>query len=254
MTWILLRGLTREARHWGDFPAKLEIHTAQQVLTPDLPGSGKLFRQKSPTTVAGMLEATRLQLQLSGAKPPFDVLGLSLGGMVAAAWAQRYPDEVSSLVLVNTSMRPFSRLSQRLRPQNWAQLLNIATGWRSPAQAVRIERAIHGLTCRESGSRDAEVALWAGIRHSAPSSAANAVRQLYAAARFSCRPAPPPCPVLILSSSRDQLVDPACSLQLAAAWQARHALHAGAGHDLPHDDGHWICQQITNRLDAASSP
>ena len=36
--WVMLRGLTREARHWGNFPAQLGDPVAQPVITLDLPG------------------------------------------------------------------------------------------------------------------------------------------------------------------------------------------------------------------------
>ena len=65
---------------------------------------------------------------------PYSVLAMSLGGMVATAWAQRYPAEVERLVLINTSMRPFSRAQQRLRRAAWPDLLRIARHWKSWAR------------------------------------------------------------------------------------------------------------------------
>jgi pimeloyl-ACP methyl ester carboxylesterase len=54
----------------------------------------------------------------------------------------------------------------------------------------------------------------------------------------------PGCPVLVLSSKDDRLVNPLCSARLASAWQAEHHEHPWAGHDLPHDDAGWLCQRI----------
>ena len=51
-------------------------------------------------------------------------------------------------------------------------------------------------------------------------------------------------PTLVLSSAGDRLVNPLCSTRLAAAWQTAHAQHPWAGHDLPHDDGEWVCRQL----------
>jgi pimeloyl-ACP methyl ester carboxylesterase len=39
--------------------------------------------------------------------------------MVAVEWASRYPQEIARCVLINTSMRPYSRFHQRLRWQNY---------------------------------------------------------------------------------------------------------------------------------------
>ena len=124
MNWIFLRGLTREARHWGSFTAQFEARLAtDQVTALDLPGNGEFHAQTSPLTAAGMVTFARQQLLAQGIKPPYQLLTMSLGGMVATCWAQRYPHELSRLVLINTSMRPFNSFNQRLKPSNYATLL-----------------------------------------------------------------------------------------------------------------------------------
>jgi len=246
MSWVLLRGLTREARHWGALPGQLArtLETGQ-VVTLDLPGNGVFNEQTSPTSVRGMVDFTRHQLRCQGIPPPWQLLAMSLGGMVAADWAQRYPQEVARLALINTSMRPFSSLTERLRPASWPQLATLVARWHDAPYA---ERAIHRLTCQETALREADIAAWVHIRQTAPVSLANAGRQLAAAARFSSELQAPPCPVLVLSSSADRLVDPRCSQRLAAAWQAPHQVHPWAGHDLPHDDAGWVCRRIAHWL------
>ena len=249
MSWILLRGLTREARHWGTLPQQLasalQAPGPARVVALDLPGNGQFCQQASPTCVRGMTDFARQQLQATGLPPPYRLLAMSLGGMVAADWAQRYPNEVTRLVLVNTSMRPFSNAPQRLRPANWLPLALLAARW---GDADYAERTIHQLTCNDVSARDDDMAAWLEIRKSAPVAAANAARQLLAAARFSCAPAAPACGVLVLSSGADRLVDPLCSAQLAAAWQVAHHQHPWAGHDLPHDDAAWVCQKVADWL------
>ena len=74
----------------------------------------------------------RQNLRLKGFLPPYKLLAISLGGMVATSWSQNYPQEVLRMVLINTSMRPFSHLTQRLRPRNWLQLGILAARWRQP--------------------------------------------------------------------------------------------------------------------------
>lgn len=113
----------------------------------------------------------------------------------------------------------------------------------------RVERLIHHLTCNDTHQRENDVAAWSRIRQSAPVSAANAWRQLWAAAQFSAAAAAPDCPTLLLSASGDRLVHPRCSQAVASAWQAAHPIHPWAGHDLPHDDAAWVCQQIAHWLD-----
>jgi hypothetical protein len=100
------------------------------------------------------------------------------------------------------------------------------------------------LTCQQTLHRANDIAQWSGIRRSALVSAANALRQLAAAARFTCQPKPPVCPMLVLSSNGDDLVNPVCETLLASRWQLAHDQHPWAGRDLPHDDGAWGCERL----------
>lgn len=196
MSWVLMRGLTREARHWGSFHGQFSsaLGTEAPVLL-DLPGNGVFHKQRSAASVRAMVEFARARLRDQGLQPPWRLLAMSLGGMVATDWAQRYPQEVARLVLINTSMRPFSRMTDRLRPgpglQTWRGLAQLAWHWRRIDEA---ERLIHELTCQHTGNRQDDVAAWHRIRQSAPVSAANALRQLWAAARFLPPPPHRPAP------------------------------------------------------------
>ena len=253
-TWILLRGLTREARHWGTLPdalraaldgigrrASLSDATPARVLTIDLPGNGEHANLRAPLQVTGMVDFVRAAARASGAPGPYCVLAMSLGGMVATCWAQHHPADIDRLVLINTSMRPFSRFDERLRPQAWSGLARVAWHWDDARIA---ETEIHRLTCANRETRDADVSAWTAIRESAPVSRANALRQLFAAARFAAQRRRPACATLVLSAREDGLVDPACSAALAAAWGAPHWRHPWAGHDLPHDDPAWTVERI----------
>jgi pimeloyl-ACP methyl ester carboxylesterase len=246
MTWVLLRGLTREARHWGGFADQFAQRVAPDRVTAlDLPGNGEFYQLPSPTSVSAMVGFARQQLLKQSIQPPYKLLAMSLGGMVATDWAQRYPHEVDRLVLINTSMRPFSGVTERLRPANWPPLGLLAARW---ADADHAESTVHQLTCNHIAQRAADLMQWQQIRKTAPVSSPNALRQLLAAARFSCASTAPRCQVLVLSSCADRLVNPVCSTQLAQAWQAEHHSHRWAGHDLPHDDGPWVGERVADWL------
>ena len=243
--WVLLRGLTRESRHWGDFPAQLAAATGWPCTLLDLPGNGDQAHLPSPTRVANMVAFARQALQTQGLRPPYSVLAMSLGGMVATHWAQQHPAELARLVLVNTSMRPHNRLTQRLRPPRWPALVAIARHWSDP---LAVETRVHRLTCNRTDTLAQDLAAWRAIRDSAPVLPVNAVRQLLAAARFSAQPEAPACPVLLLSSAQDRLVNPVCSATVARVWRASHQQHPWAGHDLPHDDARWVCDAVAGWL------
>lgn len=241
-TWLLLRGLTREAAHWGDFiPALAQALPAARIATLDLPGNGQLHAQASPWSVPAMVRACREQAACQGLVPPFHVLALSLGAMVGVAWAHAAPREVAALVAINTSMRPFSPLPQRLRPANYPALLRLLL---APGKPLAAEATVLRLTSNHPPQPDALLADWAAVRARRPVKGRNALRQLVAAARFRAPQAPPPCPVLLLASTRDHLVDMRCSQAMARAWQCPLHLHPTAGHDLPLDDPHWVARHV----------
>ena len=122
-TWVLLRGLMREARHWGEFPLQFQNGVdARNVVTLDFPGNGSLHVQDSPNTVAGMANHCRAQLTQLGYEPPYRVLALSLGAMVAVEWSRQHPAEIESMVLINTSLAPYNPFYHRLRPANYPAL------------------------------------------------------------------------------------------------------------------------------------
>lgn len=233
--WILLRGLIRERRHWGDFPRRLAGRLDARIRCLDLPGNGDLWRDSSPLqlreTVAHLREA------LDTATPVY-LLGLSMGGMVATEWALRHPSEVRGLVLINSSFARTSPPWQRMRP---AALPRLMRAWF--ADTVRREALIYRLTCNRYDDAARILPQWQHYAGESPVSRCNFLRQLLAAARY--RPERPPgAPILILASKEDRLVNPACSRAIADHWQAEFQLHSSAGHDLPHDDPDWALEQI----------
>ena len=240
--WVLLRGLTREQRHWGAFvPALQAAEPAARIVTLDLPGNGARHRKRSPARVEAMAGHCRHAMHALGIAPPYRVLAMSLGAMVATAWSMQHPNEIAALVLVNTSLRPFSPWHQRLRPRNHAALLRLALMQRDP---LARERTILALTSNAVSHDERLLPCWAAYRCECPVSAANTLRQLWAAARFRAPCARPSEQVLVLASARDGLVDSRCSIALARAWGCTLATHPWAGHDLPLDDAEWVVVQI----------
>ena len=241
-TWVLLRGLTPERRHWGDFSTLLSNRLpGARVLALDLPGNGQLHHQPSPLSVPEMAEHCRTALAQQGIAPPYHLLAMSLGAMVATAWANQYPHELTGCVLINTSMRPFSPFYRRLKPRNYLAILKLALAGGTPQQW---EETILRITTRHPPDARAQVRQWIGYRRDAPVSPRNALRQLLAAARYTAPTTAPRSPMLILSSRTDGLVDHRCSRQLASAWGAPWVEHPSAGHDLPLDDGAWVIDQV----------
>ncbi len=242
--WVLLRGLSRESGHWGEFPRLLRQEIEEQqpgarLFLLDLPGNGVLHAQSSPMRVSAMMEACRDELVRRGVHGPVHLLAMSLGAMVVSDWINRYPEEISGAVLINTSLRPFSPFYRRLKPHNYARLLRVLK-----ACPVEREKLILEMTSNDSNAQKAVLNDWIAYQREAPVSPQNALRQLWAAMRFRARRCKPCTRLLILGSTADGLVDNECSRRLAALWHAEAAFHPSAGHDLPLDDGPWIVEQV----------
>ncbi|MDC8756982.1 alpha/beta fold hydrolase [Janthinobacterium fluminis] len=243
--WVFLRGLMREQRHWDAFPGVFRAAVPDaHIVTPDLPGNGQRHAMASAQRVADMVEFCRRDLAERGCAAPYHLLALSLGGMLAVEWAARYPQEIAALVLINTSMRPFSPFYRRLRWQNYAALVALA----ALGGLARQEALILRLTSSADDGRAPLLPRWIAYQREYPVTRANALRQLLSAARYRAPARRPAAPVLVLASRADRLVDASCSLRLAAHWRAACALHPDAGHDLPLDDGAWVAAQVAQWL------
>lgn len=245
MNWILLRGLTREHAHWGEFPQRLgEAFPDHRFHTVDLPGAGVHYLEESP----GRVEAIRAAVcrQVAHIRPPYSILALSMGGMVALDWAQSCAaGEIQQLVLINTSSG-FSPPWHRMRPAVWPRVLRLL----ARRELFDREKDILSLT----SNRPVPLSLakyWYSIQRQRPVSPANARRQLSAAVRYrpgSMRPLPD---ALLLASRADRIVHWKCSQALEQRWQWTLRVHPDAGHDLPLDDGDWVIRQIRGWLPGA---
>ena len=247
MTWVLLRGLMREQRHWGSFIQQFaQAHPHERIITLDFAGNGALYQQASATSISAMVEQARQQVrqqlqQQQQVEGKIKLLAISLGGMVAVAWAERYPHELQRLILINTSLAPYNPFYQRLRPANYPAIIaTMLTG----TQRQR-EQLILRLTSHQSDTAGAERLLddWVSFARQYPIRRRNILRQLFAAMRYRAPAQAPQVPLLMLAGARDVLVNPQCSATLARRWQVELRIHPDAGHDLPLDDPAWVIQQ-----------
>lgn len=242
-TFVLLRGLAREARHWGDVPERLrrQLGPGHAVLPLDLPGNGEFSAQASPATVPGIAAACRRALAQRGVEGPVVLVAMSLGAMVGLHWCQDAPQEVAGCVLVNTSLRGASAFWQRLRPGNYLRLGVLLAPGRT---LLSRERAVLAMTSSRPQRHPDVARRWAGIAASRPVRRGNVARQLVAALRYAPVSARPRVPILVLASAGDTLVHPDCSRAIARRWQLPIEIHPGAGHDLPLDDPDWFVQRV----------
>lgn len=240
--WVFLRGLIRQHRHWEDFPARFQAALpGTEVIALDLPGNGDLYDRESPTSISGMVESVRKQLERRNIHGPVNVLALSLGAMTAIEWMETFPGDIERAVLLNTSLRGMSNFTERLRPENYPAILKELL-WSS--DPVAHERLILDITTNLYPHKAELAERWAEYGRQQPTSRMNSIRQLIAAASYSAPPARPHEHVLVLQSLGDRLVNAVCSTRLAENWRWPLESHPTAGHDLTLDDGDWVINQV----------
>ena len=242
MHWILLRGLTREQSHWGEFPQLLaDAFPGHQFHPVDLPGTGVHFADPCPESIAAIREKVRHSIRhIPG---PYSLLALSMGGMIAVDWAQHVPEgEVQNLVLINTSSG-FSPLWRRMRPASWPRIARLLVR----RELFDREADILRLSCNHPVSLETMKHRYS-IQRQRPVSYRTAWAQMKAAAAFKPLPGRPLPDALLLASKGDRIVHWRCSEALEERWQWTLKVHPSAGHDLPLDDPQWIIRQMKNWL------
>jgi len=247
ITWVLLRGLMREHRHWGDFPELLkQTFPNSQILTPDLPGSGRRNKETSPSSINAIMEKVRDDVVNHSHSHPYYLVGLSLGAMTAIEWAKCYPNEIAGGVLMSTSLRGINPLFHRLRPANYPSIIrNIFLS----NDIQRNEETILKLTSNKHASDKELLNSWIQYAKESGMTRSNGLRQLLAASRYSAPATKPDIPLILLNGREDHLVNPTCSNTIASRWKVPLLSHPHAGHDLTLDAGKWVCEQIQLWLD-----
>jgi 3-oxoadipate enol-lactonase len=95
---LLLHSLGADRRMWTDLQE--ELSTAHRVIAPDTRGHGRSEWAATPTVDEWVADITRLLDHLGVDR--VGLVGLSMGGVQALAFALKHPDRVRALVLADT--------------------------------------------------------------------------------------------------------------------------------------------------------
>lgn len=241
--WIFIRGLARHSGHWGPFLTQFKKYFPKdEVELLDLRGNGTLSHSPSCLSILENVRDLRSRSQFVKTDQPVYLMTISLGSMIGAEWASRYPQEIAGLVTINTSDRRTSYFWERLRPNNYKVIFQLLTkGKNNPA----LEKDILKLTTNELSQNEEWAQHFAKTKITSP---ANFFRQLTAASRYHFPDTKPKTDLLMLCSEGDHLVHPNCTKKIAKMWQVNPRVHPTGGHDLPIEDGLWICQEVHNWL------
>jgi len=239
---LLIRGLSRQQSHWGTFPDCLNVETQRPILFEDLPGFGSRNHLNSPSTVEGI--SHRIAPALVTHSQKINLIGISMGGMVALDLAHSYPEKVNSLVLINTSFKPYAKFYQRLRPGAYSGFMK---AWFNPLRRKSEERILQ-LSSNFKSEDDEVLKAWTDSRITQPPSRKSVINQMRAASQYYFYGPKPINKILMIASEKDRIVDPICSRNIAQAWGLDILTHASAGHDLALDDPQWLAKNIAQWL------
>lgn len=240
-TWIFLRGLTRGAFHWLGFEKKFQAHFKNtNTFTPDLAGNGSLHEEISNTDIDQAVHQVRNLIPESALKnKKVGLLTISMGGMIGTRWAEMFPDEVSHLVLINSSFASLSPFYRRLRVGNYPQLIKTLI----QSDANQMENFILRTTSNFEENWRPHLNDIVQFHQRHPVTAANFFRQLKMAGQTDFQQKPT-ANTLILASENDRLVHFDCSQVIAKTWNVPIEIHPSAGHDLPLDAPDWIFEKL----------
>ena len=100
---VLESGIAASSLSWS--LVQPEIAKLTRVVSYDRAGLGWSDPPRRKRTAAAMLEELRAVLRAADVVPPYVLVGHSFGGLIALLHAQRYPEELSGLVLVDPVWR-----------------------------------------------------------------------------------------------------------------------------------------------------
>jgi pimeloyl-ACP methyl ester carboxylesterase len=257
---LLLRGLIRDRRTWGDFPERIRARSPRiRVHFLDLAGIGTENHRPSPRSITAIRVdvAHRFHDGIGrGDLPegPWSILGLSLGGMVALDWAVAEPGLFRHLALLNVSTadvaRPIERFSFRFLP---GMLFALATNRPQDSERL-ILRAVSNRFSADREGRDPKIreilenqTKW---RRERPITRSTFVNQLWAASRYRLPDSRPKPRTAVFSSEGDRLVRPRCSARVAERLGVPRFTHPWAGHDVPLDDPEWLARELVDWMES----
>lgn len=223
---LLLHGISNSGRAWApQIPVLVEA--GYRVIVPDHAGHGASERLSRSLGVAGIADDTECLLAVLELDT-LDMVGLSLGGMVALELALRHPHRFGKIIVANsfpkTTSPEFKAMAEgwasvferRHGPierfeQNWPSL--VSTAFRHSGDGLRTYQVWHGIAATCDGASLAHVA--------------RGITDFDVTARIGNLS----MPALFVAGSEDRMSTPDLSQSMARdAAQGHYAEIAGAAH------------------------
>ena len=88
----------------------------------EIPGNGTLHQSRTPLNVEETIQSLQNQSSFLKKNNPINLLGISLGGMLALKWAELIPSQIENLIIINSSLKQTSSFYKRLRINQYFKL------------------------------------------------------------------------------------------------------------------------------------
>lgn len=112
ITVLFESGMSDSLETWGAIPDS--VSNFVRVFLYDRADIGKSDTSATDRTIPNVVDELRSILKQDDIKPPYILVGHSLGGLIARYFAGTYPDEVSGLLLLDPSPEAFwNRMSKK---------------------------------------------------------------------------------------------------------------------------------------------
>jgi pimeloyl-ACP methyl ester carboxylesterase len=241
--WIFLRGLSRGNFHWAKFPEVFKhICTDAEIEFLEIPGNGFSSNERSPIAPEKIVQLLKSRSSFCKEGMPFNLCGISLGGMIALKWCELYPENISSVSIINSSLRQCSKLSERLVPQNYSKILQALF----MNDAYEQEKRILEITSNKFTETSINLDMFGRLSSLHRVSKINFARQLLLASKIHINHLNN-IPLKVISSENDRLVDSSCSKAIAELFQGQQFTHQTAGHDIALDEPEWLSAVLLDK-------
>src|SRR5690606_29753319 len=208
--------LVREKGHWGEFPKELKQAFPQaSIITPEIKGVGEFYKEISNDNFYDMVDFMREKFFINTKEEgPNYIMAMSLGGMIARAWMEKYPEDFTGAILVNTSFKGINSLFERLRPKAILSFLKI---FANPSLEKR-ERLIIEMVANDQSKYDKIATEWIQIQKAHPVQRKSFLMQIKAALTYTPPKEKPRAKLLWLASKADRLCSYKSTIKLQKLW------------------------------------
>jgi pimeloyl-ACP methyl ester carboxylesterase len=238
--WVFIRGLTRGVVHWGEFAKKFQdLHPDYKIEFIEIPGNGELSEMLTPKSPEELIEYLRSKSDIVKSAEEYNLCGISLGGMIVLKWAELYPDRISTVNVINTSLSQFSPFYKRLLASNY---IKVAAGLFS-SNPYQKEKLILNMTANNAESITRYLQIFTDFAKVHSVKKINFIRQIQLAKKIKIDNWKN-TKLNVISSTSDRLVSHSCSKMIAQKLNGKLIIHSSAGHDIPLDDPSWLIQAL----------